>query len=234
MQFIDNRLYISHMREIFEKASIAELRSLMDQYYSEDALDLTPRELQLANQGVLPDKCRVDRRWYKLFSSKKANYHHIFFPFTHVTFPVVVRRVMDSSKHFVPWHQDFAYMKELPENRRHDQTLTCFVPLDVQPNKHTTLQFSSENQDHPLHLYRHDRFVQNYGLGINAEFKDVFTFNLDSGDALVFGDHAIHRTYNPPGNDIKRMSLEFRLVKSSSLLPGKDYYCLEDSKFIVA
>ena len=62
--------------------------------------------------------------------------------------------------------------------------------------------------------------------------SDSFNFNLERGDALVFGDHTIHRTFTPPAKRVDRMSLEFRLIKEVDKLPDRDYFSLKDKHFI--
>lgn len=226
------RTYISHMKSVFDPKALDYLKSTLGKYASGSYPELSEREHKLAAQGVLPDEVRFDRRWYSIFANEFADYYSLFYPFTHVTFPPVVRYVQKSDGHFVPWHQDFAYMQLLPKEKRHDQTLTCFVPLDKEPGYHTTLQFSKENCDDEQKVYKHEKFIQNYGLGINRSFEDAWHFNLCSGDALIFGDLALHRTFTPSEAKVQRASLEFRLIKSCDRLSGKDYFCLKSKQFV--
>ena len=228
----EDRLHIAHLPALFDEKIIHELALLLDSYVDEGQEIMTDRELKLLRQGVLPDKVRFDRSWYSIFESNLRDYVDIFYPFSLITFPVVVRRVQDKGNHFVPWHQDIAYMKTLPKHKMHRQTLTCFVPLDKNPSMHTTLQFSQENIKIPHLIYEHSPLLQNYGLGIDRNFEDSFNFNLERGDALVFGDHTIHRTFTPPAKRVDRMSLEFRLIKEVDKLPDRDYFSLKDKHFI--
>jgi len=57
-------------------------------------------------------------------------------------------------------------------------------------------------------------------------------FDLTLGDALVFGDLTIHRTFLPPGATVERRSLEFRLVRPDEAIADKDYFDLDSGLFV--
>ena len=67
---------------------------------------------------------------------------------------------------------------------------------------------------------------------IGSDFQDVFHFDLALGDALVFGDLALHRTFTPKGAHVERRSLEFRLIMPESARLGLDYFDLENVAFV--
>ena len=145
-------------------------------------------------------------------------------PFEWVMYPPQVR-VVGKQLDLVPWHQDIGYMKLLG-NRAHRQVVTCFVPLEDFPSKCTTWQCAMDNmfngQEYP-HVT-----MGEFGAGIASKtFRDLKNYSLELGDALIFGDHVLHRTFTPPGCQVERASLEFRLLRPIDALNEKDYYCLK-------
>jgi hypothetical protein len=57
-------------------------------------------------------------------------------------------------------------------------------------------------------------------------------FHLRLGDALVFGDLAVHRTFIPLAATVERRSLEFRLVRRSDAIEAKDYFDVDSGLFV--
>ena len=233
-----NRISVEHIKNGFNKATIKniyhEFASLAED--KENNNPKSEREEKLKSQGIMNDKIRMSKEWYKLWEefsfSDKTN------DFELVMYPVIVRNIKDSSKHNVPWHQDSAYMNALPESKRPSEVMTCFIPIEENPFNHSTVQFAYTENQSEEQFWEHQGFVGNYGLGIEdsklPRIENKFHFELELGDSLLFGDRILHRTYVPTGKISKRKSLEFRLIKRLDMKKGYDYYDLTKKQFFLA
>ncbi len=225
----DNRSFASHVKGLFNPAQLSALRDHYQQIESSQQPEsVSERERLALLRGESTDKLRMLTAWYTIWQDEALAGK--FAPYTYVTYPVQVRHVQ-ALNHHVPWHQDIAYMRLLG-NRAPKQVITCFVPLEPEPSKCTTIQFAQSEDAAPQTEYSHV-LLDGFGAGIvNDNFEKKFHFELSLGDALVFGDHALHRTYLPSGCVVKRRSLEFRLVMPEHVVIGRDYYDINKKCFV--
>ncbi len=236
MEDMNSRLFLKHERNLFDPGLLANLRIKMDalRHAHEKRSSLTQRELHAVNRGESADKTRMQSHWYRVWQSGDSHSRLVrtLSPYRYVTFPVQVRHVT-AVNHYVPWHQDIGYMKLLG-NRAPKQVMTCFIPLEPEPSQCTTIQFALDNfHDKQMQEYVHQS-VNQFGAGIiNHNFSDLKHFPLSLGDALIFGDYVLHRTFLPDGCQPERRSLEFRLVKPEHVLPGKDYFDIITGQFVL-
>ncbi len=232
---MNTRLFLKHEKQLFDQSLLTELRQKMDYLkgLQENQQVQTDREREAIHRGESADKTRMQSVWYKVWKANDSSSRLIqaIAPYRYVTFPVQVRHVKEV-KHHVPWHQDIGYMKLLG-NKAPKQVMTCFIPLEHEPSQCTTIQFALDNKhDKGEHQYAH-QFLNNFGAGIeNANFQELKHFPLSLGDALIFGDHVLHRTFLPDGCLPERRSLEFRLVKAEHVIPGKDYFDVLTGQFV--
>jgi hypothetical protein len=231
---IDSRVHIQHAKFLFDPTVLSELRDHFTK--SEGRLKhlkgLTERERQAMERGESSDAMRMQDRWYDVWSTAPSLQKLIdtLTPYSWVSYPVQVRCVRKKGQE-VPWHQDTDYMRLLGP-RGHKQIITCFIPIEPEPAKCTTIQFALDNASTPDKIYKHAP-LDGFGAGVaGAQFKEYSHFDLTLGDALVFGDHTLHRTYTPEGCNIERRSLEFRLIRPQDALPDKDYFDIKAQTFI--
>lgn len=224
-----NRNFIIHASGLFDANSIKELIAKFEQnnekYISIN--NITDREKNAIDRGEASDLLRLQEYWYNIWKTSD-NLLDFFKPYTYITFPPQVRHIK-AIDNKVPWHQDIGYMR-LATTKAPDQVITCFVPIELEPKNHSTIQFSSDPRG--LEELKHE-LVGKFGAGITVnDFTEPFHFELNIGDALVFGDYTIHRTFTPEGCNIERRSLEFRLTTPELAIPNKDYFNLETMSFI--
>jgi hypothetical protein len=220
---------VVHERAMFDPIVLTGLRDhlLAIESRKNVAADLNERERAAVERGESSDALRMDSRWYEVWRTLSPAGRALLGPFSLVRFPVQVRHVRGES-HKVPWHQDAGYIRLLGTNAPR-QVITCFIPLDPDPQARTTLQFAELESNGE---FEH-RKAGAFGAGIEQLApKRVYHFDLALGDALVFGDHAVHRTYTAPGAKLERCSLEFRLLTPEDGIEGRDYFDVDTSRFI--
>lgn len=235
MHDMNTRLFLKHEKQLFDQALLVELRDKMDRLRAmqENQSNQTPREQEAIRRGESSDKTRMQSDWYKVWQANDSHSRLIqaIMPYRYVTFPVQVRHVKEV-KHHVPWHQDIGYMRLLGD-KAPKQVMTCFIPLEPNPSRCTTIQFALDNMREPNEREYVHQSLNAFGAGIEqSDFHELQHFPLSLGDALIFGDHVLHRTYLPEGCQPERRSLEFRLVKPEHVLPGKDYFDVLTGKFV--
>ena len=229
----DNRYFFSNVEDLFDKNKLTELRELFIKSAKDNNTPdkvLTERELKALERGESSDKMRMQDAWYSVWTSPSGNKNlaELFDPYTYVTFPVQVRHVRQAN-HKVPWHQDIGYMRVL-KDKGHQQVITCFIPIEPEPYTCTTVEFADD--EIAKTEISHEN-LDGFGAGLNGDnFKNKIHYNQKLGDALVFGDFALHRTYTPEGWNVERRSLEFRLIKPEHRLANKDYFDIKLGKFI--
>lgn len=230
----NNRIYINHANQLFNPDILSSIYQHMVVLSPQESTDnITEREKHAVTRGESTDAMRMQAAWYNVWKNpiSRELLLDAIHPFTYVIYPVQVRHVRKAYQHDVPWHQDIAYIRLLGK-RSHQQVLTCFIPLEPDPAKCTTLQFADDNKTEPTKLYKHMP-LSGFGAGIkDTQFNEVFHYNLKLGDALIFGDHALHRTFLPEGCQVERRSLEFRLIKPVDAIPNKDYFDVNTLNFI--
>jgi hypothetical protein len=226
------RDFIDHVSQLFDPRHLTQLREQFEDFESLKFNKLSEREEKAVQRGEASDNFRLQEVWYQVWH--EINIEHIlkiFSPFTLVLYPPQVRFVR-SNNHNVPWHQDIGYMRLLGE-RGHNQVITCFIPLESNPSNCTTIQFALDyKESNQSQEYSHQP-TDSFGAGlVNTNFKKIIHYELELGDALVFGDFTPHRTFTPSNCKIERRSLEFRLVQPKHALLGKDYFDIIQQKFI--
>jgi hypothetical protein len=211
----DDHHLLYHLRGVFDRTVLAATLAHYDAIEAErQAIIQSERDASKRRIGAATDALRFDPRWYDLWRDPKLA--GVFHPFTWVTFPVQLRHV-ERPDHLVPWHQDVAYMSLLP--RRHARIVTCFIPLELEPARVSTLEFAVDRYEPLAH-----RPVGDYGAVTAEPPGEKVRFDLVSGDAVVFGDHVPHRSIAAIDGRLDRRSFEFRLVMPDEALADKDYF----------
>ncbi len=220
-----SRSFVHHMRGMFDVPVLKAVRTHFDAVEHERQSQVkTETERQRLSIGASTDAFRMDPVWYNPWRNASAALIDRMRPFTWLLFPVMIRHVTEEG-HLVPWHQDIGYVRRMA--RVHKHLVTCFVPLEFEPTKASSLEFALGS--HP----EYDHIVMGgHGAGIDREFTDTASFALDFGDALVFGDHTPHRTTRGPDGSVRRRSFEYRAVMPSDALPDKDYFDIETGQMV--
>lgn len=176
------------------------------------------RDAWAARLGVSTDLMRFDPVWYDLWRHLPKKSERLLGSFTWLIFPPQVRHIRTASQ-LVPWHQDLAYQRLLGV-RAHRKVITCFVPLELRPDRVAGLEFA----DGAGVIHSHVGQGDHGACIIDPAFSAVWRFTLSYCDAILFGDHAPHRTVPGPDGTIDRRSFEFRFVEPQDAIDGKDYF----------
>ena len=228
-----SRVFVSQLIGAFDPVILSKLRDRIDHFeHLKTSSPLSERDQLAQKRGELSDHARMQDVWWDVWRRplSKPNLTKILEPFIWVTFPLQVRSITSGEGQRTPWHQDAGFIKLLPPERQHARIITVFVPLEEDPSSHSTLEFSLENIDHPTELTH--KAKDNFGAGLDCDPKDRFHKKLSLGDALVFGDLTLHRTFTPPNCRLERRSLEFRLCMPSDGLREKDYFDITSGMFV--
>jgi hypothetical protein len=231
---LDNRVFVKQVKGLFKPELLTMLREKVSDLGNKQSREsISEREKNAVERGESTDTLRMQTTWYDVWKDPVARSILLdaIAPFTYVIYPVQVRHVRKAHQHHVPWHQDIAYIRLLGK-RSHLQVITCFIPLEAEPAKCTTIQYAFDNHENPDHVYKHTP-LEGFGAGIaDLDFKNVKHFDLELGDALIFGDHTLHRTYLPENCNVERRSLEFRLVLPEHAICDKDYFDIKSLAFV--
>lgn len=212
---------------MFDPQTIGEIRAYFD------AVEITKQRMVRGERdekahrlGTGSDSFRLDAKWYDMWRKLPGEVLERLRPYTWVIYPVQIRHISKPDQ-LVPWHQDLGY-QALLGRRSHKHVLTCFVPLEYDTGKAATLEFARGQFPLLPHVPQGD-----HGACIaEPDFADTVTFTLAFGDALIFGDHAPHRTVVPPQGRIDRRSFEFRLIDPVDAVDDKDYFDLDRHCFV--
>lgn len=217
---IDDRSFAVHVPAAFDPGCLRDVRTFMDSV--EEPLNRRPEtnhERSIIASGASSNKLRSMPEWFSVWRTTSIAMSMFLDRWRWAAFPPIVRHVK-KTEHFVPWHQDAAYQRILGP-RGHRKVITCFVPLDEEPFERSTIQFDLN----PKNIKIPHIPIGLHGAGIpDHRPTKIGKFDLDLGDALIFGDLAIHRTFAPPNCDDERRSLEFRIVNPENSIDQKDYY----------
>jgi ectoine hydroxylase-related dioxygenase (phytanoyl-CoA dioxygenase family) len=221
----DSRCSVQHMTGVFRRPTIERIRQQFIDREASGWKAKDDREEKRVSIGAAPDDFRLDESWYELWRDVDQSVVDRLYPYHWLTYPVHIRHLR-ADAHLVPWHQDAAYVALMP--RKHERLITCFIPLEPDPAATSTLEFARGEVPLLPHVAEGNHGAAIQGLPTN----DLVRFDLDFGDALVFGDLTPHRTI--PGREglIERRSFEFRLVRPEHALPDKDYFDLKTRKFV--
>ena len=214
-----------HLPGLFRPEQLRALRARLDDRAGSQAAE-GERERAALARGESSDALRKDPAWYQVWRDPDARLLEAIRPFTWVVYPVQVR-IVRALTHRVPWHQDIGY-QQLLATRGHERIVTCFIPLDEDPANRTTLEFARMETGALVH-----EPADGFGAGLpRRSFEQTDSYRLALGDCLFFGDLAVHRTFVPPGANVERRSLEFRLVEPGDSLAEKDYFDIERGLFV--
>ena len=194
------------------------------------------RSLQAEEVGVAPDELRLNEEWYQIWKAADLTKFRDYVPdFSEAIYPPQIRTVRNL-RALVPWHQDATYMKALGK-RGHTEVISCFLPLDEDPENRPTLEFCIDPEQRPIEaVVRDDTVFNKFDVAqddVPAAGK-CRTFKLNLGDAFIFGQHVLHRTHVVSDRFPERTSMEFRLTKPRGVVPGKDYFSLNTMRFYQA
>lgn len=225
---LSSRCYIEHANNVFSADTLRALRNYLANIWdTRMAMTQTEHERRVVDSGVTSDAIRLDPIWFDAWRNADPARLAKFSPFRWVAYPPQVRFVRDHQKHLVPWHQDIGYQKLLGP-KAHTRVITCFVPLDDNPSNRSTIQFAHGEYPEMSH-----KPVGAHGAGIDDVVRArLVHYQLSLGDCLIFGDHAVHRTYVPEEATVERHSLEFRLIDPANALDNKDYFDIDSGLFV--
>jgi len=220
------RTHVTHARGIFDADVLRALRHYLDSLaVTRLARGPSEREQRAIARGESSDALRLDPSWFDAFCNPSRALLDVIGPHQWVSYPPQVRFVR-SSTHHVPWHQDVGYQRLLGM-RAHRRHVTCFVPLDDDPQRRPSIEFAVASVPELEHVAR-----DGFGAGLEeVPPGERLAFALALGDALVFGDLVPHRTFVPDPEQLERRSLEFRLVRAGDAVPDKDYFDVRDGTF---
>ena len=222
------KCFVEHVEQLFPREAIIEVRQYLEEIWETiDPNALPAREQMIYRLGAAPDQVRFDHTWYNLWKSVSAAKLASFRPFTRLTFPLQIRHIVQTDQ-LVPWHQDIGYQALRGENA-HEHLITCFLPIEPEPSTVPTLEFA-------VGLFPTLRHHPSGDHGAALTFENVpptTRFDLNCGDALVFGDHTPHQTYVPENlSRSDRWSFEYRLVRPEDCKVGRDYFDIENGCFL--
>ena len=122
------------------------------------------------------------------------------------------------------FHQDWKYLsKDVIPEKFHERFCVCFLPLNNEPSKYPTVEFVNNSKQ--TKIEHKERFKTKFNsFYLDGEFENIENFNLDFGDALIFGNEVAHRTLAKDYHRWGRLSQEFRITDDKSRIVGKDYY----------
>ncbi|MBY0282267.1 MAG: phytanoyl-CoA dioxygenase family protein [Alphaproteobacteria bacterium] len=223
-----SRCFVYHVKGLFSKHDILNLRSHFNKLTAikKEEASLSEREKLIVKLGGMDNKIRMDEMWYQPWKTYQERISQLFYPYSFIAFPTMIRHVT-TEEQLVPWHQDISYQNLLGA-RGHQGAITCFTPLEEEPNECSTLEFASGDFSELPHLPYGDHGAKI----INCNFVSTQSFSLSTGDVLVFGDMTPHRTIPAKNGCIDRVSLEYRLSMKEDMLIDKDYFNIEKGLFV--
>jgi hypothetical protein len=223
-----DRCFFKHVEGLFPQSEIIRIREYLEKVWNTiDPGALSFREQKIHRLGAAPDDIRFDHAWYNLWKSVSPDKLDELRPFTRLIFPLQIRHITQVEQR-VPWHQDIGY-QVLREKKGQDHLITCFVPVEPEPYTVPTVEFAVGE----FPTLAHEPYGDHGATLEFADLPDTVHFELNCGDALVFGDHAPHQTHVParPARS-DRWSFEFRLVRPQDCLADSDYFDIEEGIFV--
>lgn len=216
-----------HVKHAFDPNILTSAKKrILDGIGRCEDLSLTEREQNAVLRGEAPDSLRLDTKNYDLWSNASNEMIQSLEDFHWIYYPPQFRNIQKEVQE-VRWHQDAGFNKALGD-KAHKQIMTCFIPLDEKPYERVTVQFSEE-----IHSFlEHAPTSNGFAAGLERDFTDLIHFDLELGDAVLFGDYVPHRTFAPEDTIWQRSSFEFRLIRKADALGQKDYFDLLEKKFV--
>lgn len=226
-----NFLFVA--RNLFPPNAIRFLRKRIQEKKSHAQAAVSEREKNGETLGIASDSVRLNFEWYDVWKEADLSMLSEIIPsYDQVIFPPTIRTVKEY-KGFLPWHQDLAYVKAMGK-RAHQKVATCFLPLDDEPAVRPTVEYSFRPNQQPIQHVERPEYLTNQ-FDLREEDKptpeQTVRFNLNIGDAILFGQLVLHRTYFPAEEFLPRNSVEFRLTQKTHRINGKDYFDLEKRTF---
>ncbi len=233
--FVSPANFLIVARGLFDPLELRSVRSAIDRANADCEAD-DERSRTARTVGVAPDAVRLNREWYSIWRAARSELFKRRVPqFTQISFPPQIRTIRNQAS-LVPWHQDSAYMRSLGA-RGHKRVITCFVPLEESTASRPSVEFSiNERQAAVDHLVLEGTKINQFDLP-DEQRPDpgmVRRYELRLGDAFVFGQDVLHRSYHDGPPSAERTSMEFRITTSEAVIAGKDYYDLERGAWYVA
>ena len=218
---------LKHIKQAFDPEILTSAKKrILDGINRCDKSSLSEREEIAVERGEAPDSLRLDTKNYELWSDASNEMIKSLDNFLWIYYPPQFRNIQKEIQE-VRWHQDAGFNKALGD-KAHKQIMTCFIPLDEKPYERVTVQFSREIYSYLEHAPTSNGFA----AGLERDFTDLIHFDLELGDAILFGDFVPHRTFAPINSKWQRSSFEFRLVRKVEALENKDYFDLTDRQFV--
>jgi len=218
---------LKHIKHAFEPDILTSAKKrILDGINRCDKSSLSEREKIAVERGEAPDSLRLDTENYDLWNNTSNEMIKSLDNFLWIYYPPQFRNIQKEVQE-VRWHQDAGFNKALGD-KAHKQIMTCFIPLDEKPYERVTVQFSREIYSYLEHAPTSNGFA----AGLERDFTDLIHFDLELGDAILFGDFVPHRTFAPFDSKWQRSSFEFRLVRKVEALENKDYFDLTDRQFV--
>jgi hypothetical protein len=125
--------------------------------------------------------------------------------------------VPDSAYHQQDWHQDGALGVTFPAQAGEvipmTQLLTCWIPLSHCGENNPGLEFVRR----PLSSLLHYTELDDSALRNRFASHEFWAPILAPGDALVFLNGTLHRTYAHAGMQFPRLSMEYRLFPQTKV-----------------
>jgi hypothetical protein len=224
--YFSERNFLIVARGIFKKGDLKLMRESIIEKSSNSNYSQTEQK-KIEKFGIASDQIRLNEEWFQPFQNATLSKLKEVVPeFNQITFPPMIRAVKNLQS-FVPWHQDSKYVSDARGISGHDEIITCFVPLNENPDDHPSLEFSlNPNQGIVNHIVREGITYNKYDLPKEnyPVAEDCFRPTLSLGDALIFGMDTLHRTFSLKTSFKPRYSVEYRITKLSQIKVGKDYY----------
>jgi hypothetical protein len=231
--YFSERNFLFIARGIFKKEDLNLIReSIVVKFTNSNFSQKEQKESE--KLGIASDQIRLNEEWFRPFKNAALGELKEVVPeFSQITYPPMIRTV-GNLQSFVPWHQDSRYVSDARGISGHDEIITCFVPLNENPDDHPSLEFSlNPNQAIVNHIVREGVTYNKYDL-LKEDYpaaEDCFRPTLSLGDALIFGMDTLHRTFSLKTSFQPRYSIEYRITKLSQIKAGKDYYDIVGQKF---
>jgi hypothetical protein len=218
---------LKHIKQAFDPEILTSAKKrILDGIRQCDVSSLSEREQIAVSRGEAPDSLRLDSKNYDIWSNASNEVIKSLGDFLWIYYPPQFRNI-EKEVQEVRWHQDAGFNKALG-NKAHKQIMTCFIPLDEKPSERVTVQFSREIYS----FLEHAPTSNGFAAGLKRDFMDLIHYDLELGDAVLFGDFVPHRTFAPEDTIWQRSSFEFRLIRKADALGQKDYFDLLEKKFV--
>src|SRR5437660_7687172 len=209
--FVSPQNFLIVARGMFDAAQLRSVRAAIDAANAASRAD-DARARTARSVGVAPDEVRLNQSWYDIWrGARSETFTHRVPEFTQISFPPQIRTIRNQSS-LVPWHQDSAYMRALG-TRGHKRVITCFVPLEESTRLRPSVEFAIDAAQGAVdHLIREGTAINQFDLPDDHKPKAARRFELNLGDATVFGQNVLHRSYNDGPDGAERTSSAFRIT----------------------